>query len=132
MSPRPARVGDSARRIRAERAGRFGESIAALWLQAKGYRVLAHRVKTPVGEFDLAARRGGVLAIVEVKTRRRAADGLDVVTPPVQRRIARAAAIWVEARPALARLELRFDLVIVAPWTAPLHLRDAWRPDGLR
>jgi putative endonuclease len=118
-------------RARAERRGRLGEALAALWLQLKGYRVLCGRFRTSVGELDIIARRGGVLAVVEVKTRRRARDGLDVVPLPAQRRIARAAGVWLASRPALAALDLRYDLVIIAPWTAPVHVRDAWRPDAL-
>jgi putative endonuclease len=132
-TPAPApepRAAAAAKRARAERRGRLGESLAALWLQLKGYEVLASRVRTHVGEFDLAARRGRVLAIVEVKTRARAADGLDAVPVGAQRRIARAAEVWLTARPALRDLDLRFDLVIIAPWSPPVHLRDAWRPDA--
>jgi putative endonuclease len=122
------RAPETAKRARAERRGRLGEAVAALWLQLKGYQVLARRVRTHVGEFDLAARRGGTLAIVEVKTRARAADGLDAVSVGAQRRIAGAAEVWLTPRPQLRDLDLRFDLVIIAPWSAPLHMRDAWRP----
>jgi len=116
------------KRVQAERRGRLGESVAALWLQLKGYRLLARRVRTRWGEFDLAARRGGVLAIVEVKTRARPELGYDAVPAAAQARIAAAAEAWAGARPALAKLDLRFDLVIIAPWSRPIHVRDAWRP----
>ena len=58
----------------AEKSGRDGERRAALWLRAKGWRILDSRVKTPAGEIDLVAKRGGVVAFVEVKWRKRAAD----------------------------------------------------------
>lgn len=45
----------SRKRQRAERRGRRAESRAALWLQLKGYSILARRVKLPVGEIDLIA-----------------------------------------------------------------------------
>lgn len=57
-------------RQRAERRGRRAEKIAAWFLRAKGYAVLARRYKTPVGEIDLVARRGRTLAFVEVKARK--------------------------------------------------------------
>jgi putative endonuclease len=128
MNTLDPRTAATAKRARAERRGRTGEALAALWLQLKGYEVLASRVRTHVGEFDLAARRGATLAIVEVKTRARSVDGLDAVPVGAQRRIAAAAEVWLTARPALRGLDLRFDLVIIAPWSPPTHLRDAWRP----
>ena len=113
----------------AERRGRRGEALAALWLQLKGYRVLARRVRTPAGEIDLVARRGGTLAMVEVKARARVADGLDAASPAARRRIARAAQLWLDARPALHPLDLRYDLIVVARRARLVHERDAWRPD---
>jgi len=56
-------------RRRAERAGRVGETAAAWWLRLKGWRILARRVRTPAGEVDLIARRGNLIAFVEVKRR---------------------------------------------------------------
>ncbi len=54
---------------RAERGGRRAEALAALWLQLKGWTILARRARTAVGEVDLVARRGRTLAFVEVKAR---------------------------------------------------------------
>ena len=61
-------------RRRAERGGRRAEALAALWLRLKGWTILARRVRTPVGEVDLIARRGRTIAFVEVKARASAAD----------------------------------------------------------
>ena len=47
-------------RRRAEQGGRRAETLAAWWLRLKGYAILAQRVRTPVGEIDLVARRGRV------------------------------------------------------------------------
>ena len=69
-----------ARRRRAWRFGRWAESVSAWHLRARGYRVLARRVRTRAGEIDIVARRGAVLAIVEVKARAdlgTAAEALD-------------------------------------------------------
>ncbi len=70
----------SARGAKARRDGRAAEVLAALWLMAKGYQILAFRLRTPQGEIDLLARRGPVLAVVEVKARLSLADALEAVT----------------------------------------------------
>ena len=115
-------------RLAAWRAGRWAERIAALLLSAKGYRILARGLRSPVGELDIVARRGGVLAVVEVKTRAEEADALLAVTPRQRRRIARAAEAFHARLAERARLTLRFDVVLVLPWRAPRHIMDAWRP----
>jgi putative endonuclease len=51
------------------RQGLRAETIAALFLRLKGYRILARRFTSPVGEIDLVARRGTSLVFVEVKAR---------------------------------------------------------------
>ncbi len=53
----------------AEVAGRRGERIAGWWLRLKGWQILDRRVRTPAGEVDLVARRGKLVAFVEVKAR---------------------------------------------------------------
>ncbi len=56
-------------RRRRYRRGWVSEHLAAVFLMAKGYRVLARRQKTPAGEIDLIAVRGRRLVFVEVKQR---------------------------------------------------------------
>jgi len=114
------------RRVRAERAGRRAETIAALFLRAKGFVIVARRARTPVGEIDILARRGRLLAVVEVKARAdRAAEGT-AVPPAARRRIERAAEAIVSQRPELAALDRRFDVVFVRG-VLPRHAPDAWR-----
>ena len=54
---------------RAYRRGVWAERYACLYLMLKGYRFLANRVKTPVGEIDLVFRKSGMVVAVEVKNR---------------------------------------------------------------
>ncbi|MCA8902627.1 MAG: YraN family protein [Hyphomonas sp.] len=117
-----------AKRQQAEKRGRKGERAAALLLQAKGYRILDRRVKTPLGEVDLIARRGGVVVFVEVKYRASLDGAAGAVTPAAWQRISRAADFWMARHPALADCGWRYDIVAVAPWRVPLHIADAWRP----
>lgn len=118
----------TAQRRRAWSRGRRAETLAAWWLRLKGYRILARDLRTPVGEIDIIARRGGVLAIVEVKARDNLAAAADSLRPRQQGRIERAAGAFLASRPALARLQPRFDVILMAPGRLPRHLPDAWRP----
>jgi putative endonuclease len=117
----------SGQRQRRERDGRLAETAAALWLMLKGYRILARRWRSPAGEIDLIARRGGTIAFIEVKRRATAEGAAEAITPRQRDRIARAAAAFLAARPALSGLDARFDAVLIAPRRIPRHLRDAWR-----
>lgn len=119
----------TASRQAAERRGRRAEMWAALFLMAKGYRILARRARTPFGEVDIAALKGDVFAVVEVKARRARDDGLRSFGPATERRIAQAG-LALSQRLGLKRVRLRFDLVVVSRWGAIHHLRDAWRVDG--
>jgi putative endonuclease len=119
----------TSRRIDAEKRGRSSETLAALLLRLKGYRILGRRVKTHAGEIDLIARSPrGILCFVEVKARAETRLAAESVAPRQQARIARAASLYVAGRPNLARRGMRFDIVTVSPRTLPRHIRDAWRP----
>lgn len=124
---KPATREPSARRRRAYGFGRWAESLAAWSLRLKGYSILARGFRVPVGEIDLIARRGRILALVEVKARAATADALDALRPRQRRRIARAAEAFLQRRPDLAHLDRRFDLIVIAPWRWPRHIADAWR-----
>jgi len=122
---RPTRA-RQARGAAARKLGRRAEVVAALWLMAKGYRILGFRIATPLGEIDLLAQRGKVLAVVEVKQRTTIEDALDAVTPTQRERLRRAAAHVSAHRMALRDLSVRLDLLALAPGRAPRHLADAW------
>ncbi len=79
-----------ASRRKAERRGRFAETLAALWLLSKGYRILAQRARTPYGEVDIAAMKDGVLVIVEVKARPSLEAGVFAVSLKQRGRLIRA------------------------------------------
>lgn len=118
------------RRRERERQGRRAENVAALWLQLKGYRILARRARTPGGEIDLIARRGAVLAFVEVKARARRESAIEAVLPGARKRIEDAARVWGAGRRGADQLNWRFDVIAIVPGKLPHHLRDAWRPQS--
>ncbi|MBS0409764.1 MAG: YraN family protein [Proteobacteria bacterium] len=124
----PAR--QAARRMRGFRArlaGRRGEVISALWLMAKGYRILGFRLKTPQGEIDLLAQKGEVLAVVEVKLRTTIEAALEAVTVRQRERLRRAGESLARRRPSLAHAAVRLDLLALAPGRLPRHIPDAWQ-----
>jgi putative endonuclease len=116
-------------RRRAERRGRWAETLSLWWLRLKGYRILARDFRTTVGEIDILARRGDTLAAIEVKARANAASAGEALQPRQRRRIERALAHFLARRPELQRLARRFDVILVTPRRLPVHLADAWRPE---
>ena len=66
-------------RQKAHRLGHAAEWRAVWRLRLAGYSILARRYKTRLGEIDIVARRGGVLAFVEVKARADAATAADAL-----------------------------------------------------
>ncbi|SOE17941.1 putative endonuclease [Hoeflea halophila] len=118
--------GRLARKRRSERKGRRAEYLAAFALMLKGYRIVRLRYRTPVGEIDIVARKGDLVAFVEVKARRELAAGVDAVRYPAQRRIAAAGEVFISRQIDSARLSWRHDIVVVSPWAWPAHLEDAF------
>lgn len=116
-------------RQKAWRRGWWAETLSAILLMARGYRIVARRLRTPVGEIDILARRGRVLAVVEVKARGDLDSAAEAVSDRQKRRLIRAAGWVVAGRTELAALDLRFDVMLVAPHRLPRHVVDAWRGD---
>jgi putative endonuclease len=116
--------------------GRAAEEAAARYLERRGWHLLDRNVRIGRGELDLVARRGAVLAFVEVKARRTKTAGApeDAVTPHKRRQIARLAALWLAARPWALRgvSDVRFDIVAVDATAVPAavrHLAAAFTTD---
>ena len=111
----------------AEQRGRTAEAQVATWLRAQGWRVLETRVRTPAGEIDLVARRGSLVAFVEVKWRALAYE-LDYAID--QHRLARvaAAAEAVAHRYLTDGDDMRIDVILLAPDKTLRHIENAWQP----
>jgi putative endonuclease len=108
------------------RTGISAESRAAALLVAKGFRILARRWKSPVGEIDIIARRRHLLAFVEVKARETLDEAAWSVTERQRARIIAAAEAWL-ARNADARIrDIRLDVILVAPGRLPRHIVGAF------
>ena len=109
----------------AEKRGRSAETIAALYLRLKGWRILARRARVPGGEVDIVARRGPVLAFIEVKARdsdAAAALSLD------EYRLRRVAVAAERLAPRFIREgdDVRIDALFIVPGRWPRHLANVW------
>nr|WP_194420156.1 YraN family protein [Aquisalinus flavus] len=113
-------------RQQAERRGRLAESIAALLLRLKGYRILAMRYKARGGEVDIVASRAGILVFVEVKARASHEAGITAVTAQARQRIAVAAERFISHKRLHPVPACRYDLITVRHLT-PRHHKNAWR-----
>ena len=117
------------RRRKAEKLGHLAEEAAAWLLRSKGYRILDQRVTTGQGEIDLIAKRGQVIAFVEVKARPTHDQALEAVTPRQAKRIVAAAQAWLAASAYDAAYDCRFDIITVTPYLWPQHLPNAFGAD---
>jgi putative endonuclease len=108
--------------------GLAGEERAIRYLQSRGWDVVAHRFRAGRMEVDIVARRGALVAFVEVKVRRGAGFGspLEAVTGAKRRELVKAARVWVDrcGRPSDI---YRFDCIALTGNTLE-HVEDAFRP----
>lgn len=110
--------------------GLLAEAKCRLALRLKGYRIVASRYKSPLGEIDIIARRGDILAMIEVKARPTLAAAAESVLPRQRQRLQRAALEFMARHPHFNRHSVRFDIMLVAGHGWPAHIRDAWRPES--
>ena len=123
---RPARP-DAKRR--AHLFGLRAEWLAAAWLLLRGYRILARRFSVAGGEIDIVARRGDVVAFVEVKARPGLDEAAIAISEVKRRRMSRAARVWLTRNPWAMSATLRGDAVFIAPGRLPRHLPAAYLLD---
>ncbi len=131
MTPRRNDPGRNSR-VAAERHGRFAETLCIWSLRLRGWRILERRLAGKrglgVGEIDIIAKRGRVIAFIEVKARATPAAALEAVTVPQRARIARAAEIFIARFPGSEACDFRFDVMTLSGFL-PVHMADAWRPE---
>lgn len=106
--------------------GMQAENFSKFWLRLKGYRILAHRFKTPVGEIDLIARHRSTIIAIEVKARPSLQQSLECITIHQRRRIKRAFLWYIGQNIKQSGYDFRFDVMLVCPrrWQ---HIKNAWK-----
>jgi len=114
------------KRQTAERRGHVSEVIAAAYLLLKGYRIVALRHRTRLGEIDIIARKRDLIILVEVKARTGEQAAVDAVGHATQTRIRAAGDLWLARQTDHARLSVRYDIVAVVPGRWPRHFKDAF------
>jgi len=115
-------------RQQAEKRGRGAETLACWYLRLRGWQILARRARVPGGEVDIVARRGRIVAFVEVKARaseEAAAMALD------DWRLRRVAVAAERLAPRYMRDgdDLRIDALFIVPRRWPKHLANVWQGD---
>lgn len=113
-------------RAAAELRGRRAETLAAWYLRLKGWRIMGQRIRTPVGEIDIVARRGRTVAFVEVKARSTTAE-LDFAVDTHRLKRVAAAANTLTARYAARGEDIRIDVILIAPGRLPRHVTNVWQ-----
>ena len=106
--------------------GRMAENISAFYLRAKLFSIIEKNFRTPVGEIDIIACRADLLIFTEVKMRS-SKQGMAGAMEMVNReRIIGAAKYYLARNPQMADKTLRFDVIFLAPFALPLHLRGVF------
>lgn len=101
-----------------------GEGVARIYLESLGYKVVDSRVRLAGAELDMIALKDNFIVFIEVKTRKQPQE--EYLSPHQCKRYIVAAEEYVGQRPELAKLAIRFDLVVVIGAKVYEHLEDAW------
>jgi putative endonuclease len=112
-------------RQRRNRSGVWGETLAAAFLMAKGYRVLERRFSCAPGEIDLIAARGRRLAFIEVKKRATLDAAHASISDQQRLRIRNAAVTWLARHSRYQTHDISFDVIFILPRRWPQHLENA-------
>jgi putative endonuclease len=107
-------------------SGLLAELKAKSFLRSLGFKILAERFKTPLGEIDLIAKNGNMLIFVEVKLRKTAEAAAEAIHARNQSRVRNAAELYLQKYPEYNQCEMRFDALVMTPGALPQHIPDAF------
>jgi putative endonuclease len=123
----PSTYDESGFRTDTHTAGQGGETRATSLLTREGYTIVERNYRCNLGELDIIARDGDVLAFVEVRTRANDSHGhaAEMVTRDKQQQVTRVAECYLLDRKPRDE-HMRFDVVAITGDTIDL-IKDAWR-----
>jgi len=112
--------------------GHLAEFIAKVILSLKGYTVINTNFKQSykgygVGEVDVIAIKNHILVFAEVKKRENIAAALETISTAQQKRIYKAAEIFLKYNPSFIGYDIRFDAFAFNKFFCCCHVKDAWR-----
>ena len=103
--------------------GRWGEYAASFLYIVKFHKILARRFKTKCGEIDIICKKHNIIIFVEVKSRKKDYDEI-LCSTKQQKRIVRTAEYFISHNPWYLNYDLRFDLVLIKPYSFPLLIKN--------
>lgn len=117
--------------------GERGEDYAARYLKRKGYKIIALRDRSRLGEIDIVAVEGRTVVFVEVKTRAAEEKGTpeEAVNREKQERLTKAALAFLRRHDLLGNCSARFDVISLV-WPEGQkrpelrHFENAFSPAG--
>lgn len=112
--------------IARNKKGQWGEWYALLYLRMTGWRIIEHNWRCRGGEIDIIARRGRLLAVIEVKNHAFYDDAQGAVSHRQQRRIIHATRVFLAFHHHYASHDIRFDVILLRQWWRLIHIKNAW------
>ena len=117
--------------MKARTKGRLAEFLARCLFRIQGYGIVSANCRgqkgTGIGEVDFIAKRQNVIVFVEVKQRSSVENAAYSFKSEQQKRIWRAAEIFLQKHPAFQTCEVRFDTVLISLPFKVRHIKDAFR-----
>ncbi len=104
--------------------GMLAEKVVILFLRLKGYKILAWRFKTKVGEIDIIAKKSNIIIIIEVKARKSKALVEEILQNKQIARLKRATEFFIAKNPKYDNMAIRFDFIEVNRFFIPTHNKN--------
>ncbi len=118
--------GKNQKKIKSYYFGKFSEHLAIIFLLLKGYKIIKKDHQSYFGQIDIIAKKQDILVIVEVKARKIVNSVEEVLSFNQQNRIKESALDFFAKNKKYQNLGIRFDLILIKPFTAPIHLKGYW------
>lgn len=107
--------------------GKWGENVAAEYLRNRGWAIAARNYRTPYGELDIVARKGGTVLFIEVKTRTSDAYGMpeESISPSKAKHLLESAQHYLQQN-SLEDTDWRVDVIAIQGRPNQTNTQIAW------